>query len=256
MTLWSGRVARRSTPPSGSSSTPTMPSSCRTTARRLAARAAPSRGRAPHDDELTEVGERLAEIAQAPPGTSRRRGRAQRDRAAAGRARPQDPRRPLTERPGRCRFPSLRARRVRGGAGRDRRARAGRALVRGVRARHRASRVHASKRGQPVTLGHHLLAWVEMLERTAPASAPLLCRCGEPARRGRARRLDARTPPPAGQMRNSIDAVSDRDFALDYLYAAAVLYAHLSRIGEEIVLWSTGSSASPACRRAPPRARR
>ena len=40
-------------------------------------------------------------------------------------------------------------------------------------------------------------------------------------------------------MRNSIDAVSDRDFALDYLYAAAMLFQHLSRMGEEIVLWST-----------------
>ena len=45
--------------------------------------------------------------------------------------------------------------------------------------------------------------------------------------------------PPMAQMRNSIDAVSDRDFALDYLYAAAMLAQHLSRIGEEIVLWST-----------------
>ena len=40
-------------------------------------------------------------------------------------------------------------------------------------------------------------------------------------------------------MRNSLDAVADRDFALDYLYAAAVLFAHLSRISEEIVLWTT-----------------
>jgi argininosuccinate lyase len=40
-------------------------------------------------------------------------------------------------------------------------------------------------------------------------------------------------------MRNSIDAVSDRDFALDYLYASAVLFAHLSRIAEELVLWSS-----------------
>ena len=40
-------------------------------------------------------------------------------------------------------------------------------------------------------------------------------------------------------MRNSIDAVADRDFALDYLYAAAVLFTHLSRIGEELVLWTT-----------------
>jgi argininosuccinate lyase len=40
-------------------------------------------------------------------------------------------------------------------------------------------------------------------------------------------------------MRNSLDAVADRDFALDYLYAAAVLFVHLSRIGEELVLWSS-----------------
>jgi argininosuccinate lyase len=46
-------------------------------------------------------------------------------------------------------------------------------------------------------------------------------------------------PPPPRQMRNSIDAVADRDFVLDYLYAAAVLFTHLSRIGEEIVLWAT-----------------
>jgi argininosuccinate lyase len=40
-------------------------------------------------------------------------------------------------------------------------------------------------------------------------------------------------------MRNSLDAVADRDFALDYLYAAAMLFTHLSRIGEELVLWTT-----------------
>src|SRR5438445_8991848 len=40
-------------------------------------------------------------------------------------------------------------------------------------------------------------------------------------------------------MRNSIDAVADRDFALDYLYAAATLLVHLSRVGEELVLWTT-----------------
>src|ERR671937_3030727 len=46
-------------------------------------------------------------------------------------------------------------------------------------------------------------------------------------------------PPPENQMRNSIDAVSDRDFALDYLYAGAVLAVHLSRIGEELCLWAS-----------------
>ena len=96
------------------------------------------------------------------------------------------------------------------------------------------------QRGQPVTLGHHLLAWVEMLDRDrgrfaraaeAAAESPL----GAGALAGSTLGL----PAPAGQMRNSIDAVADRDFALDYLYAAAVLFVHLSRIGEEIVLWST-----------------
>jgi len=46
-------------------------------------------------------------------------------------------------------------------------------------------------------------------------------------------------PLPASSMRNSLDAVADRDFALDYLYAASVLFTHLSRIGEELVLWCT-----------------
>ena len=45
--------------------------------------------------------------------------------------------------------------------------------------------------------------------------------------------------PPGPQAANSLDAVADRDFALDYLYACAVLLGHLSRIGEEIVLWCT-----------------
>ncbi len=96
------------------------------------------------------------------------------------------------------------------------------------------------QRGQPVTLGHHLLAWVEMLDRdrtrfdaadAAAAPSPL----GAGALAGSTLGID----PPVAQMRNSIDAVSDRDFALDYLYAAAMLAQHLSRIGEEIVLWST-----------------
>jgi argininosuccinate lyase len=96
------------------------------------------------------------------------------------------------------------------------------------------------QRGQPVTLGHHLLAWVEMLERDrtrfdaareAASASPL----GSGAVAGTTLGLD----PPEAQLRNSIDAVSDRDFALDYLYAAAMLFLHLSRMGEEIVLWST-----------------
>src|SRR4029079_5647009 len=50
-------------------------------------------------------------------------------------------------------------------------------------------------------------------------------------------------PPPPNPMRNSIDAVSDRDFALDYLYAATVLFVHLSRISEELILWTTSEFA-------------
>jgi argininosuccinate lyase len=96
------------------------------------------------------------------------------------------------------------------------------------------------QRAQPVTLGHHLLAWVEMLERDRArfafaggqaAPSPL----GAGALAGSTLKL----PLPPNAMRNSIDAVADRDFALDYLYAAAVLFTHLSRIGEELVLWTT-----------------
>lgn len=96
------------------------------------------------------------------------------------------------------------------------------------------------QRGQPVTLGHHLLAWVEMLDRdrtrfAAAAEAASPSPLGAGALAGSTLGID----PPEGQLRNSIDAVSDRDFALDYLYAAAMLAQHLSRIGEEVVLWST-----------------
>ena len=96
------------------------------------------------------------------------------------------------------------------------------------------------QRAQPITLGHHLLAWVEMLDRdrtrfAAAAEAALESPLGAGALAGSTLEL----PPPPRQMRNSLDAVADRDFALDYLYAAAVLFTHLSRVGEEIVLWST-----------------
>jgi argininosuccinate lyase len=96
------------------------------------------------------------------------------------------------------------------------------------------------QRAQPITLGHHVLAWVEMLDRdrtrfAAAAEAASESPLGAGALAGST--LDL--PHPPRQMRNSIDAVSDRDFALDYLYAAAVLFVHLSRIGEEIVLWAS-----------------
>jgi len=100
------------------------------------------------------------------------------------------------------------------------------------------------QRGQPVTLGHHLLAWVEMLDRDrtrfaaardAASPSPL----GSGAVAGSTLGID----PPARQVANSIDGVADRDFALDYLYAAAMLHQHLSRMGEEIVLWSSSEFA-------------
>jgi argininosuccinate lyase len=97
------------------------------------------------------------------------------------------------------------------------------------------------QRAQPVTVGHHLLAWVEMLDRdrdrfrlAADAARPWPLGAGALA--GSTLELP---PPPGSQLRNSIDAVGDRDFALDYLYACAMLATHLSRIGEEIVLWCT-----------------
>jgi argininosuccinate lyase len=96
------------------------------------------------------------------------------------------------------------------------------------------------QRAIPVTVGHHLLAWTEMLERdrsrfrfagAQAAPSPL----GAGALAGSTLPL----PLPENAMRNSIDAVADRDFALDYLYACAALFVHLSRIGEELVLWTT-----------------
>jgi argininosuccinate lyase len=96
------------------------------------------------------------------------------------------------------------------------------------------------QRAIPVTLGHHLLAWVEMLERdrerfrfAAAQAQP------SPLGAGALAGSTLPLPPPPNPMRNSLDAVADRDFALDYLYAGAVLFTHLSRIGEELVLWTT-----------------
>ena len=100
------------------------------------------------------------------------------------------------------------------------------------------------QRAQPVTLGHHLLAWSEMLERdrarfafAAAQTAP------SPLGAGALAGSTLPLPAPPNAMRNSLDAVADRDFALDYLYAVAVLFTHLSRIGEELVLWTTAEFA-------------
>ena len=96
------------------------------------------------------------------------------------------------------------------------------------------------QRAQPVTLGHHLLAWVEMLERDLERFRFAGDQAGPiPLGAGALAGSTLPLPPPERQHRNSLDAVADRDFALDYLYAVAVLFSHLSRIGEELCLWAT-----------------
>ncbi len=121
---------------------------------------------------------------------------------------------------------------------------------------------------QPVTLGHHLMAYYEMLGRDrsrfvdahsrasqCPLGAAALAGTGFPIdRKATAQALGFAMP-----TRNSLDSVSDRDFALDYLTAAAQCALHLSRLAEELILWasqpfgfitlpdslSTGSSIMP-----------
>jgi argininosuccinate lyase len=94
------------------------------------------------------------------------------------------------------------------------------------------------QRAQPVTVGHHLLAWVEMLERDLARFAFAAGQARpSPLGSGALAGSTLPLPPPDEQMRNSLDAVADRDFALDYLYACAQLHSHLSRIGEELCLW-------------------
>ncbi|HUC16305.1 MAG TPA: argininosuccinate lyase [Acetobacteraceae bacterium] len=101
---------------------------------------------------------------------------------------------------------------------------------------------------QPITFGHHLLAYVEMFSRDrgrlADCRARLNeCPLGAAALAGTAFPIDrAMTAASLGFTRpcaNSLDAVSDRDFALEFLAAAAILASHLSRFAEEIVLWTS-----------------
>jgi argininosuccinate lyase len=94
------------------------------------------------------------------------------------------------------------------------------------------------QRAQPVTVGHHLLAWVEMLERDLARFAFARGQA-EPSPLGSGALAGSTLPLAAGDVRNSLDAVADRDFALDYLYAVAVCFGHLSRIGEELCLWTS-----------------
>ncbi len=99
---------------------------------------------------------------------------------------------------------------------------------------------------QPVTLGHHFLAYVEMLARDRGRLADCRrrlneCPLGAAALAGTSFPIDrTMTAAALGFDRpaaNSLDAVSDRDFALEFLAAAAISAMHLSRLAEEIVLW-------------------
>lgn len=96
------------------------------------------------------------------------------------------------------------------------------------------------QRAIPVTLGHHLLAWVEMLDRDRERFAFARGQAApSPLGAGAVAGSTLPLPAPPNAMRNSIDAVADRDFVLDYLYACTVLFVHLSRFAEELCLWTT-----------------
>ncbi|WP_297473568.1 argininosuccinate lyase [Ferrovum sp.] len=99
---------------------------------------------------------------------------------------------------------------------------------------------------QPVSFAHHLLAYVEMLGRDRqrltdcrqrvnqlPLGAAALAGTSYPIRRERVAELLGFE----GLCRNSLDAVSDRDFAIEYCAAASLLMVHLSRLSEELILW-------------------
>lgn len=101
---------------------------------------------------------------------------------------------------------------------------------------------------QPITFGHHMLAWFEMLERDHSRLGDCLSRMnqlplGAAALAGTSYPLDRHyTAELLGfdsPCRNSLDAVSDRDFAIEFCADAAICMTHLSRMSEELVLWSS-----------------
>jgi len=101
---------------------------------------------------------------------------------------------------------------------------------------------------QPVTWGHHMMAYVEMLGRDsgrfADARARMNeCPLGAAALAGTSFPIDREATAAAlgfdRPAANSLDAVSDRDFALEYLSAASICAMHLSRLAEEMVIWSS-----------------
>ena len=108
---------------------------------------------------------------------------------------------------------------------------------------------------QPVTVGHHLLAYVEMFGRDRGRFSDARARLNESplgagALAGTPFPIDrAATAAALGFDRpaaNSLDAVSDRDFALEFLSAAAICGGHMSRLGEELVFWASVGFARPS----------
>lgn len=104
------------------------------------------------------------------------------------------------------------------------------------------------QRAQPVLLAHHLLAYYEMLKRDRQRLSENLKRVnilplGSAALAGSTFKLDRKMAAKelgfAAVSENSMDAVSDRDFVLEFLFASSLLMMHLSRFSEEIILWST-----------------
>ena len=104
------------------------------------------------------------------------------------------------------------------------------------------------QRAQPVVLANHLLAYWEMLQRDAGRLQAAYSRAdvlplGAGALAGSSHALDreyvARLLGFNGVTRNSLDAVSDRDFLVEHLFVLSTIAAHLSRLAEELVLWST-----------------
>jgi len=101
---------------------------------------------------------------------------------------------------------------------------------------------------QPVTFGHHLMAYVEMLKRDAERFSDVRRRInrlplGAAALAGTSYPIDRDMVAQAlgfeGVCENSLDAVSDRDFAIEFTAAASLVMMHLSRLSEELILWSS-----------------
>ena len=104
------------------------------------------------------------------------------------------------------------------------------------------------QRAQPLSLAHHLLAYVEMLERDRLRLLDVrkrvnICPLGAAALAGTPLAIDRRQT--AAELgfesiyANSLDAVSDRDFAVEFSAAAALVMAHLSRLSEEVIFWAS-----------------